>query len=616
MQAHYRRYWIAFLTLVVSGLLPLLAQNGTSPVHVVQQGETLFRISQIHGITLDDLYALNPSAKNGIRVGERILLPSTAKNVTNYSSQPAQGAGERFHPVRVGDTLYSIARMYGVSVDEILKANTGIKSAERLPGGIILRIPPSSGSLSSAQDRPGAPVRSKPSAPPVAPTEKVTGLKTMTVEAGMTVYSLLRITGWSEEELYKYNPRVKDGLKTGMTILVPDFKLRDNKALTNGAPLAYDGIYPGGADAVPNVLSGATVVLALPFLDDGGNTRFRDYYQGFLLKLREVKAKGISIDLYTVDVSSSLLSSSISEIEALPAVDLIIGGVSAASQSALATVAKRKGALYTIPFSSAPPSFSTGGDGRALRVYQINTPHVRLYAAAADKFVQVYGRDRTHVHFVSYASSAKEDKSDFVTELKRTLVRNDISYSEGGSSSLDSDLAALKGRTGRIVVVPSSSSRSAADLTLKALVAAMAPGEDGAYTGPEFTAFGYPEWQTYASRMSAALRSTESTFYTTFFADPSSEDYRTFQQEYISWYGVSIGSTYPRYSILGYDTAGYFLDPGSVGNIYKNGRYDGYYDGIQSRFNFRSSPVINNLFSNMGVFFVRYQKGSSNTLKL
>ena len=631
MQATIRRYFLTLLSLSFAGVLSLWSQNST-PVHVVQAGETLYRISQIHAVTLDELYRLNPSAQNGIQPGQSIVLPISAKNVTNYATQPqapqsvSPGRGDyRFHTVRSGDTLYSIARAYGVTVDEILSANSTVKAAESLSEGIILRIPPASRATASQAPKEGqksevtSPFRgagdlgaSSPQRPPVKPTEKVTGLKLITVESGMTIYSLLRLTGWSEEDLYKYNPRVRDGLKTGMTIFVPDMKLPDNKAVTNSTPLAYpDDAGHSDHSGIPNVLSGATVVLALPFAEDGNNTRFRDYYQGFLLKLREAKAKGISIDLYTVDVSSGSLSSSIAEIDAIPTVDLIIGGVSTASQTALAQVAKRKGALYTIPFTSTPLDANTGG-----RVYQINTPHVRLYAAAADKFVQAYSGGALHVHFVTYSATAKEDKSAFVSELKRTLVRNGIPYSEGTAAALDSDLAALRSRSGSVVVVPSSASRSAADLTLKALVDAMEPGEDEVYTGPRFTAFGYPEWQTYVSRIRTNLRKTESTFYTTFFTDPSSSDYRSFQEEYITWYGISVGNTFPRYSILGYDTAGYFLDPSSVGNIYKNGRYDGYYDGIQSRFNFRPSPMIDNLYSNMGVFFVRYQKESNNTLKL
>lgn len=614
MKAYCRLYFLPILlVLALSGTSSVFAQNTSGATHIVQSGETLYRISRIYNVSLDELYALNPSAKDGVRVGQSIALPRSVKSSGANTSSGGQSNNYRFHTVRPGDTLYSIARAYGVSVDEILSANSTVKAAESLPGGIILRIPPASKGSTPTTGGYTATTAS-PAAPPVAPTEKVTGLKLITVDAGMTVYSLLRMTGWNEDELYKYNPQVRNGLKAGMAILVPDTKLPDNKAITNST--AMDFGVSGTANVTPNIVTGVTVALALPFAEDGNNTRFRDYYQGFLLKLKDAKAKGISIDLYTVDVSASNLSSAISELDALPAIDLIIGGVSTASQTALAGVAKRKGALYTIPFTSTPLQTDGGGGSKPLRIYQINTPHVRLYAAAADKFVQVYGNGTTHVHFVSYTASAKEDKSDFIAELRQTLARNGISYSEGNSANLDSDLAALKTRSGRVVVIPSSASRSAADLTLKALVKAADTAEGETYTGPAFTAFGYPEWQTYASRLLPSLRKTESTFFATFFTEPSSEDYKAFQQEYISWYGVSIGNTFPRYSILGYDTAGYFLDPSSVGNIYKNGRYDGYYDGIQSRFDFRPSPMISNLYSNIGVFFVRYQKDGYKTLKL
>lgn len=622
MHAHLRRYLLNILALAATSYIVASAQNATSAVHTVQAGETLYRISRIHNVPLDALLELNPTAREGIRVGDKIILPANAKAVTEYatsSTSPASEGDFRFHTVRPGDTLYSIARAYGVTVPEILKVNSSIKSAESLPGGIILRIPPTSrtGEIAgdsnySAQKTEG---KSKPVAPPVAPTEKVTGLKQITVTPGMTIYRILRISGWSEEDLYKYNPRVRDGLKAGMTILIPDLKLADNKALTNATPIdqsAY-GAIPGAV--APNVTSSATVVLALPFSEDGSNTRFRDYYQGLLLKLREAKEKGVSIDLHTVDIGSSLLSSSLSELEELPTIDLIIGGVSPASQTALAALAGRKGAIYVIPFTSTP---LTSGVARTTDIYQINTPHNRLYAAAADKFVQVYRGVASHVHFVRYTSGEKDDKGDFVSELKNSLSLNGFTYSEGDSGTLDEDLTRLKAGTGTVVLIPTSSSRSAADNLISAIIRCNDKSEENEVTGSAtLTAFGYPEWQTYSSGLSSGLRKTESTFYTTFFAEPSSEDYMKFSREYVSWYGVGVGRTFPRYSILGYDTAGYFLDPESVGNIYKKGRFDGYYDGIQSRFGFRpSSSFSNHFYSNMGVFFVRYKTNDTKTTKL
>ena len=602
----------------------LFGQSGARPVHVVQPGETMYRISVLHGVTLEELYLLNPDSRKSISPGQKIILPTAAKNVTHYSSAAASEGAEsaaasvkegqekaRTHTVSAGETLYSLARLYGVTVEDLMAANPDLTSSSGLPLGFRLRIP-------SAPQAAAAKTKTPPPATaPVAPTEQVTGMRLMEVKPGMTMYSLLRATGWTEETFYTYNPRVKkEGLKYGMTIFVPDTSLPDNKAVTGSR---LPGSYPGSgfddyAD-VPNLFANATVVLALPFAEDGTNPRFRDYYQGFLLKLLEVKAKGVSLDLYTVDVSGAHLSGAIAEIEALPVVDWIVGGVSQSSQEALAATARQKGALYTIPFTSTPIRF-TAGNGTG-SVYQINTPHVRLYAAAADKFVQVYGGGSSHVHFVSYAGESKDDKSAFVTELRRTLDRSGISYSEGSSGTLDADLQAFKSRTGKVVVIPTSSSLSAADLLLKALSRAMEPAAEGeTYSGPLFTAFGYPEWQTYLNYIRAALHRTESTFYTTFFTDPGSPDYKAFQSDYISWYGVSIGNTYPRYSILGYDTAGYFLDPASSGNIYKEGRYDGVYDGIQSRFSFRPSPVVNGLLSNMGVFFVHYPKGANTTVKL
>ena len=80
-------------------------------VHVVQSGETLYRIGKQYGVTVADLYRLNPSARQGIRVGERLVLPAGAGSGTS--------SDQEFYAVKKGDTLYSIARRAGTTVKEL-----------------------------------------------------------------------------------------------------------------------------------------------------------------------------------------------------------------------------------------------------------------------------------------------------------------------------------------------------------------------------------------------------------------------------------------------------------------------------------------------------------------
>ena len=106
--------------------------------HILKPGETLYSLSRRYDCSLDDLLKLNPGIDiNDIPVGQKILLPldDATRNELSFDEE-----GYLFHKVKKGETLYSIARYYGVSPREIRSVNWelgwgGPKS------GDVLRIP-------------------------------------------------------------------------------------------------------------------------------------------------------------------------------------------------------------------------------------------------------------------------------------------------------------------------------------------------------------------------------------------------------------------------------------------------------------------------------------------
>lgn len=570
-----RIYRALFLLAVIPTLC--LAQSGKN-VHVVQPKETLYRIGLKYGVTVAELYRLNPGTEKGINVGQSLVLPDRV---------PPQQS-EQYHSVKSGETLYSISRVYGVSIEAILAANPDLSDITSIPVGIILKIP------SVAIDKGQNVSQVVPQTPPVSPTEEVTGLVVMTVEPKQTVYSILKMTGWTEEEFYHYNPHVRGGLKAGQTIFIPDVTLANNRATPSFAP------------GVGNVATQATdVVLTLPFSNDAQH-RFSDYYEGFLLMLKEAKTKGANVNLHVFDCGDPHLANTISEIRSLPKIDLMIGGVSHNSVDLLTQIAKEKGTTYVVPFTSKKMAVKASGD---TYIYQINTPHNLLYDVAVDKFISQY-RDYD-VHFLQFGGDS-EEKTDFVNLLKQKLKRAGRSYTESPHTSASSTMSELLAKPKPTVIVPTSGSYSAAQTTLVAITEVTNTEEDS--QSEQLTVFGYPEWQTYVSQLGALFHRTGTTFYTTFFPNPRHKGYQSFEREYISWFGHGIGTTFPRYSILGYDTGYYFLMPGlksAVTGSSSNSRRDTLYEGIQSKFDFQSTG--SNLYSNLGVFLVTYNRFDRST---
>ena len=146
--------------------------NGRPAVHVVRAGETLTRIANDHGVTLEALVAVNgaDTVTNGLHPGQELKLPdkspvpdapavdSTAnalaviegRNVAGTSGTASSNAASRnghlppdsgkFYVVGKGESPYVIAQKLKVNYDALLKLN-GIDDPKKLKPGQKLRVP-------------------------------------------------------------------------------------------------------------------------------------------------------------------------------------------------------------------------------------------------------------------------------------------------------------------------------------------------------------------------------------------------------------------------------------------------------------------------------------------
>src|SRR5689334_9827227 len=100
-------------------------------VHVVQRGETLYRIAQQYNLTVEAIASFNNIADpTNIQVGQRLLIPL---NGTPQTALPAT------HTIQAGETLKSIASLYGVSVEDLASRNN-IANIDRIFVGQVLNI--------------------------------------------------------------------------------------------------------------------------------------------------------------------------------------------------------------------------------------------------------------------------------------------------------------------------------------------------------------------------------------------------------------------------------------------------------------------------------------------
>ncbi len=86
-------------------------------LHRVDEKETLFAISRRYGSSVESILQSNPGATSNLEIGQIIKVPYDKK----VSVRPVEGS--RIHTVAAKETMYSISKMYNVSIDDLRKWN-------------------------------------------------------------------------------------------------------------------------------------------------------------------------------------------------------------------------------------------------------------------------------------------------------------------------------------------------------------------------------------------------------------------------------------------------------------------------------------------------------------
>ncbi|MDA3796530.1 LysM peptidoglycan-binding domain-containing protein [Lactobacillus delbrueckii] len=111
-------------TLSASGALLTTGASALADSYTVVKNDTLWGLSKKYGVSVSDLKKANGVSGHLIYVGQKLQIPTkstkTAKTSTSTSTVDTTSTT---HTVVKGDTLWSLAKKYGVSVSALMKAN-------------------------------------------------------------------------------------------------------------------------------------------------------------------------------------------------------------------------------------------------------------------------------------------------------------------------------------------------------------------------------------------------------------------------------------------------------------------------------------------------------------
>lgn len=216
--------------------------NNTPGSHEVLQKETLWGIAKKYNVSVDDLKKANPTLEtDGLKIGQQLNIPSNTPvlsentiktNETRLEIIPAAD-GEIIVEVQPKETKFSIAKKYGITVEELERQNPFIKG--NLGVGYMLKIRPSG--EKTDQNTKDTPVVSqtqtteKPESTPVTDVDIV-----VEVQPKETKYAIAKKYGITVKELERQNPFIKGKLPVGYVLKIRTTKEKADAA-GSGSPV-------------------------------------------------------------------------------------------------------------------------------------------------------------------------------------------------------------------------------------------------------------------------------------------------------------------------------------------------------------------------------------------
>ena len=166
-------------------------QAGAGGIHKVAEKETLFSISRLYGVTVDELKLWNKLTSSDLAVGQELIIRKV--DTATPSTDPPSvtpGIQKGVHEVKAGESLYGISRQYGVSLDELKRWNN-LDGNDLKVGQLLFVEPPATGTASTTSTRSKPePVKAEESDPvetPTSPTSTTTAVNTTPVVQTITV---------------------------------------------------------------------------------------------------------------------------------------------------------------------------------------------------------------------------------------------------------------------------------------------------------------------------------------------------------------------------------------------------------------------------------------------
>lgn len=580
-------------------------------LHKVETGQTLYSVSKAYKVEQNEIKKINNLSKNDIKAGQILKIPY--KKIKNTDSSP----DFFYHRVKPRETLFSLSQKYFVSVKEIINSNPDVKYG--LKADAILKIPnnfkknrkeqnkdfflytvKTDDTLYSLSKKYGITVDDILKLNPDAKNE---------IKIGQTL------------KIPKGTKYISENTDINNTILSDTVENNLHKGLNNPLYFTEAGITPCYQFEY-NKNKSFNVILMLPlFLEQNlhyisrysrekdpmfykNTKRFTEFYEGILLALQKIKSQGLSVNLKVFDTENdSLKVNNIMASLNYPDVDLIIGpiyskNVLIASKYAsinhinlISPLSKNISLLKNNPFIfQAVPSIYAETDriSETLKKHNDSTNLILIYDGSENqqkiinRFEQNYSRNDT-LHLLTDTSVFKIIKYD-----------TDIKVMDEEQTKINK---VLKLKFKNIIYIPSDN-----EVFVTQVIDKLYAANDSMH----IEIIGSDNWINFQNINSSIFNKLSFSFISPFFVDYNSTNVKDFLRNYRITY-----NTEPSYfAFQGYDITYYFLN-----SLRKYGRIFQFClspkdafpnpNGLIYNFNFERTDIHSG-FENKKVFILKF----------
>ncbi len=199
-------------------------QNSGYNEYKIVKGDTLTKISRKTGVPVHALRQLNLRSEP-LQIGARLRIPrSTSSNSFQQAQNIEKVDKSNYNYVmKKGDSLGLIAQKHGLSLKQLMAANPSIKNVRTVQIGQRIYIPNSNLANNKSQAKEIDARQNKSSSKELVSTVQkntIQNVKTHIVKKGDTIYSITKLYGLSQNQLYVANPQLnsKSKIKIGQKI--------------------------------------------------------------------------------------------------------------------------------------------------------------------------------------------------------------------------------------------------------------------------------------------------------------------------------------------------------------------------------------------------------------